>query len=89
MPILIERARLGSSALAVKGRSIKKDEPLPPDHDDVRPEYGSADLQGGVRGKYLERFRSGTNLAKLDPDVRDAFPSDAAVNDALRSLIGK
>lgn len=27
--------------------------------DDLRPEYGAADLKGGVRGKYLDRYRSG------------------------------
>ena len=57
------------------------------DEDDVRPEYDLAKLKGGVRGKYLERFRSGTNLALLAPDVRPAFPTDAAVNEALRSLM--
>lgn len=58
-----------------------------PDEDDLRPEYDLAKLKGGVRGKYLERYRAGTNLALLAPDVRAAFPTDEAVNEALRSLI--
>lgn len=41
-------------------------------------------LQGGVRGKYVDRYRSGTNLVLLDPDVAQAFPNDEAVNEALR-----
>jgi hypothetical protein len=57
-----------------------------PEDDDLRPEYDSSELQGGVRGKYLERYRRGTNLALLAPDVRAAFPTDEAVNQALRSL---
>jgi hypothetical protein len=44
-------------------------------------------MQGGVRGKYVERYRSGTNLVLLDPDVAQAFPDDAAVNEALRLLM--
>jgi hypothetical protein len=40
-----------------------------------------------VRGKHLERYRAGTNLALLTPDVRAAFPTDEAVNQALRSLM--
>ena len=56
-------------------------------NDDPRAEYDVAKLKGGVRGKYLERYRSGTNLALLAPDVRAAFPTDAAVNEALRSLM--
>lgn len=57
--------------------------------DDLRPEYDFSKMQGGVRGKYVERYRSGTNLVRLDPDVAQAFPDDAAVNAALRQLIQK
>lgn len=57
------------------------------DDDDLRPEYDASALTGGVRGKYLERYRAGTNLALLAPEVRAAFPTDEAVNRALRSLL--
>ena len=57
------------------------------DDDDLRPEYDLTKLKGGVRGKYLQRFRAGTNLALLAPDIRAAFPTDESVNQALRSLI--
>ncbi len=59
----------------------------PKRHDELRPEYDLSELKGGVRAKYLERYRAGTNLALLAPDVRAAFPNDAAVNRALRSLL--
>jgi hypothetical protein len=65
---------------------MKKDDSAAED-DELRPEYDASDLKGGVRGKYLERYRSGTNLALLAPDVRAAFPTDEAVNQALRSLM--
>lgn len=55
--------------------------------DELRPEYDFAQMQGGVRGKYVERYRSGTNLVLLDPDVAQAFPNDASVNEALRLLM--
>ncbi|KYC41081.1 hypothetical protein WA1_23475 [Scytonema hofmannii PCC 7110] len=55
--------------------------------DELRSEYDFAQMEGGVRGKYVERYRAGTNLVLLDPDVAQAFPTDAAVNDALRLLI--
>ena len=57
------------------------------EEDSLRPEYDENDLKGGIRGKYLNRYRAGTNLALLAPDVRQAFPTDEAVNQALRSLI--
>jgi len=55
--------------------------------DELRPEYDFSQIQKGVRGKYVERYRTGTNLVLLDPDIAQAFPNDEAVNDALRLLI--
>jgi len=56
------------------------------DNDDMLPEYDFSTLKGGVRGKYFERASSGSNLVLLDPDVAKAFPSQEAVNRALRML---
>ena len=53
--------------------------------DEPRPEYVAGDLKAGVRGKHFDRYRSGTNLALLAPEVRSAFPTDEEVNQALRS----
>jgi hypothetical protein len=55
--------------------------------DELRPEYKREDLGVGVRGKYLEEYRKGTNLVLLSPDVAKVFPTEEAVNEALRSLI--
>ena len=55
--------------------------------DTLRPEYDFAKPKGGVRGKYAARFRAGTNLILLSPDVARYFPDDRSVNDALRILI--
>jgi len=45
------------------------------------------DFSKGVRGKYAEKYKAGTNLVLIDPDVAEFFPDHDAVNDALRSLI--
>ena len=55
--------------------------------DEMRSEYDFSQLKGRVRGKYVERYRAGTNLVLLDPDVAAAFPDAQAVNEALRLLI--
>jgi hypothetical protein len=55
--------------------------------DELRPEYKLKDLGTGVRGKYFEEYRKGTNLVLLSPDVAKVFFTEKAVNDALRSLI--
>lgn len=44
------------------------------------------DFSKGVRGKYYNRLKQGTNLAIIAPDLLDTFPDSAAVNEALRSL---
>jgi hypothetical protein len=56
--------------------------------DELRPEYDLRELlEGAVRGKYAERYRAGTNLVLLDPDVAKAFPNEQAVNEALRLVL--
>ena len=56
--------------------------------DELKPEYDFASMKGGVRGKYVARLRKeGSNLARLDPEIAEAFPSDAAVNQALRGVL--
>lgn len=50
----------------------------------MRAEY---DIRGGIRGKYYERYRQGTNVVVLEPDVAAVFPDSEAVNQALRLLI--
>ena len=57
--------------------------------DELRPEYDFRGLlKRGVRGKYAERCRAGTNLVLLALDVAKAFASNTeAVNEALRLVI--
>lgn len=56
-------------------------------NEEMRKEYKREDLGKGVRGKYFEDYKKGTNLILLSPDVAAAFPDDASVNEALRSLM--
>jgi hypothetical protein len=51
--------------------------------DELRPEY---DFSAGVRGKYAARYRAGTNVVLLEPDVAARFPDAASVNRALRAV---
>jgi len=53
----------------------------------LRPEYRREDLGKGVRGKYFKQHMQGTNLVLLQPEVAKAFPTPAAVNEALRGLM--
>jgi len=55
--------------------------------EEMRMEYKEDELGKGVRGKYFKEYKKGTNLVLLSPDVAEAFPDDASVNEALRSLL--
>lgn len=50
----------------------------------MRAEY---DFSSGVRGKHYEAYRAGTNVVLLEPDLVEAFPDSASVNQALRLLV--
>ena len=57
-------------------------------NDELRPEYDMRSLlKGGVRGKYAARYRAGTNLVLLEPEVAKAFPNEKAVNEALKLVM--
>lgn len=62
---------------------MKKDKSTETDSE-MLPEY---DFQGGVRGKYVDRFGSDTHLILLEPDVARSFPDGKSVNEALRALL--
>jgi hypothetical protein len=42
-----------------------------------------------LMGKYVKRYRQGTNVVLLDPDVAEKFPTSESVNEALRRLAGR
>ena len=52
--------------------------------DTLRPEYPSDLIRSGERGKYADRYREGTNVVLIDPELHRLFPNAEAVNNALR-----
>jgi hypothetical protein len=54
----------------------------------LRRSYGRKDFPKGlVRGKYAARFAKDSNMVRLDPEIHAAFPTSAAVNEALAGLL--
>lgn len=51
---------------------------------ELRPVY---DFSKGIRGKYAARYREGSNVVVLDPDVAATFKTPESVNDALREIL--
>ena len=50
---------------------------------DMLEEY---DFSNGVRGKYADRYKEGTNIVFLEQELMEFFPDSPSVNDALKSL---
>ena len=66
--------------------TMQKNQGEAPAADEMRPDY---DLRGGVRGKYYERYKQGTNVVLLEPDVAKVFRDSATVNKALRQYLSE
>jgi hypothetical protein len=52
--------------------------------DTLRSEYSATLIKSGKRGKYVKRYREGTNIVVISPDLHKIFPNSDAVNQALR-----
>ena len=72
--------RLDAKRKGMQKTKIKRKKP------EMLDEY---DFSSGVRGKYASRYRQGTNVVVLDPDVARVFPTSKLVNKALRELARK
>jgi hypothetical protein len=56
--------------------------------DDLRAEYDLGQLlKTGAQGKFAARYREGTNLVPLAPDVAKAFPTADSVYETLRLVL--
>ena len=67
----------------MKKRPVKSKTVREADEDDLLPEY---DFSKARRNPYAARYREGTNVVLLDPDVAKDFPDSKSVNEALRAL---
>ncbi len=52
--------------------------------DTLRDEYPEDLIKSGTRGKYTKRYREGTNIVLIEPDLHKLFPDSDSVNHALR-----
>jgi hypothetical protein len=54
------------------------------DNYELRDEYDLSAMRIVAKGRYAPNRRAGKNVVLLAPDVTEAFPTDEAVNEALR-----
>lgn len=61
--------------------------PNNPEDYDLRDEYDLSQMTIVPKGRFAPDRRQGKNVAVLAPDIAEAFPTDAAVNEALRLVM--
>ena len=66
---------------------MKKNSTKKQDDYELREEYDLAHMTVLPKGRFDPKHRIGSNVVVLEPDVAKAFPSDEAVNEALRLLL--
>jgi hypothetical protein len=71
----------------MKSAGMKKTPPKPASASAARQMRAEYDFSTGIRGVYADRYKQGTNVVLLDPELADAFPDSKSVNDALRALL--
>jgi hypothetical protein len=59
----------------------------PNDDYELQEEYNLSQLPIMPKGRYAPERRVGSNVVVLEPDLVQAFPSDEAVNKALRLVL--
>jgi hypothetical protein len=66
---------------------MKKNSTRKQDDYELKKEYDLSKMTVLPRGRFDPKRRIGNNVVLLEPDIAKAFPSDEAVNEALRLLL--
>jgi hypothetical protein len=66
----------------MKKNSIKKQ-----DDYELREEYDFSKMAVLPKGRFDPKYRIGTNVVVLEPEIAKSFPDDESVNEALRLVL--
>ncbi len=66
---------------------MKKSSTTKRDDYELRDEYDLSKMTVLPKGRFDPKRRIGANVVVLDPEIAKAFPSDEAVNEALRLIL--
>ncbi len=78
---------VGLAISARKATKMKKNSTTKLDDYELKDEYNLSKMTILPKGRFDPKRRIGKNVVVLDPDIASAFPSDEAVNEALRLLL--
>lgn len=68
-------------------RNMKKNSMKKQNNYELRKEYDLSKMTVLPRGCFEPKRRIGSNVVILEPEIAKAFPSDEAVNEALRLIL--
>jgi hypothetical protein len=54
---------------------------------ELRDEYDLSEMKIVAKGRYAPHRRTGKNVVLIDSDIREFFPTDESVNEALRLIL--
>ncbi len=66
---------------------MKKNSTTKQNDYELKKEYDLSKMTILPKGRFDPKHRIGKNVIVLDPDIAKAFPSDEAVNEALRLIM--
>ncbi|MCC6297941.1 MAG: hypothetical protein IT314_01495 [Anaerolineales bacterium] len=66
---------------------MKKNSQKTQDNYKLREEYDFSKMTVLPKGRFDPKRRIGSNVVVLEPEIAKAFPSDEAVNEALRLIL--
>jgi len=66
---------------------MKKNSTTKQNDYELKKEYDLSKMTILPKGRFDPKHRIGKNVVVLDPDIAKAFPSDEAVNEALRLIM--
>jgi hypothetical protein len=66
---------------------MKKNSTKKQDDYELKEEYELSKMTILPKGRFDPKRRIGNNVVVLEPDIAKAYPSDEAVNEALRLLL--
>ncbi len=68
-------------------RRMKKNSTVKQDDYDLREEYDLSKMAILPKGRFDPKRRIGMNVIVLEPEIAKAFPTDEAVNEALKLVL--
>jgi hypothetical protein len=75
------------SGASVVRRRMKKNSTVKQDDYDLREEYDLSKMAILPKGRFDPKRRIGMNVIVLEPEIAKAFPTDEAVNEALKLVL--